>query len=1164
MRGVHRALRAIKGAEPCPCCGRTNAELNAAFGKKKKNPAPCKFDTAGSFGLCSSVRSQGDVPAGWSYAGTTSNPRVFGTCVVRDLRDATANRVREQWKAVEIAAERKELNTRQQARFQQKKTKIEATFDLYDAAAASGDAAEQQLLLERVQACERDIAAIRTKGLTTAVSGMAELSNPAIEQSVRKRLIDPEGLRFEALRRAAIKQPQAGAFPALAGSPHCDAEGRLLVHQGDAVVLAADMHGRITGLQTITDPRRNGPGKYAYPEAGPSFQEINGTAVNHLAIDTARGLDRASLFTSSPLIPLLEQSTGASVFAVDGAAKAWFTSAMTGHLTLGSVGAMHDRTINQIRCALDELEAQLGKQPTLYICLDAADVTNPSGMVGRLAWIYRELCAAGYSVFFLWWGQRRKSDGDIDELLHREHLLGSHHSSSFSKLTSREVLALQPDEARLVSERIMQGKRRSGAQLIPAAEAAMLPIETPFDDNPATDFFIADASKAEIVRAINEAIAAGYSAALLHLETGAGKTYAMVDIQPEEIDGCSRVVITSPLALTVAHEYARTQPDIVAVRGKDCGRTQLEDGRIVRSADPMDANQVLRPNCSKGLTIDYMRSANADGVAREICAKCSDRPRCMTTPGWYLADRGDAKAARRIIADPGSLQTENDIWNREGTAFSSRRRDRPGTVVACDESATVRWSQTVRVDWNEMAATYRQVEPFLQQSEKSLFQELLRMPKPKNYDAIVAGDLRVKLVGSRLPRHLQFKRAIAFELECVKSQDRQRQLRKLWLPLLVRFLSGKGDEYVAMDASGLSFTAKNAGITSAFKSGGIQMLVCADATGSRRELELRLGRRVAIIRQKAKPLPKGHRAIQVVGLGVGTGYGRSAITRWLMRMARQALPAYLGIPDDLAQRAIGYVDIKRALQAEYEPQQRTTAFRAGSRGINTLSDVSALVLNGTPRKNLLSQCAEWAVLTGEHLHPGDSIDVCRYMPSSLSAENGTWISFEQAHQNVAFRQWSAEELQAEFVQAKGRGRFNRRSDDEQTWIVSITDAALPWENTIVHINDLLGEEVVAAMRSIGDDRVIRSAWAGLPQARKTGLCLADALNVDPALLADRASFEDSRDEPWARAALAAAARSASRNYARTAGLGNPDRQTASTTARVEGSTVNAFITATKT
>jgi len=810
------------------------------------------------------------------------------------------------------------------------------------------------------------------------------------------------------------------------------------------------------------------------------------------------------------------------------------------------------------------------------ISVDAGDISNPQGAIAQLILLYHALWADTYEACFLWWDQRTKADGDIDELHQREALLGNVHSSSFSRLTPRELLAKQPPEAREIAEQVLASQTASGARLLPAEEVAELPLEMPFEDDPEAYTFDMSGGKDALVDALRRIQADGYQAALVQVPTGEGKTFAAVQIQPEEL-GMRRLILTTPHVLTLVDEYRMSQPDLVAIRGKDSGRVRTQDGRIVRADDPSDPSLLMAANCSQGNLIDFFRKANAGDVAAEHCKTCPDRRRCSTKPGWYLLERSIADAARRVVAFPASLRGSSDIWNAHGGVYSKKAGHEAGTLWIADEFGAVSWEKTLTVSWDEMATTYRLTKGRQPKALRSAFEALLRLPRPKGYETVLGPQLRALLMdsgtqkkryGTQAPQKLSHAHllgsAASAELAAVQAKDPNSRVRKVWLDEFVSLLVGDPKSYCTLTAAGLTFTSETTEIKQVLTSGGIGMTVAMDATGTRRETELRLGRRVAVLRARQSVSMKKHRRIQVVGWAGNTGYNRDFLTQWQLRLVRDAIPSFLGIDEDSAEKDIAWIDTLRSIgSGEYGPDQRTAGFMSGSRGINSMADCKALVLCGTPIPNLTGTAARWFVLTGQAVHPGDSMPVVRLMQTTTPMAEGQWVSFGKGHINRDFRAWAYHGLESEIVQAAGRGRFNRRPD-EDTYLVCLTDAALPFITEVVELKDILGEATVQGMQKLRDFDTIAKAWRSLTDRRRDGLCLADALEVDLPLLADRCRAADACQTEIATAVFTALSRAARRQMmAETRPLRQPVALTRTLTASIEESTAKPAVTATQ-
>lgn len=1114
-------IERITGAEACPHCLETHAQKKA----RDKKAVPCvRLD--GERVICTAVTGKHDLLSDeWAFLQISAN--WAGGLVKRKQESTQAQQFVQRMKALQAAAAAPDLSLRDRHQLLSDVARIERLRERAEQARFEGNTEEQEeaesLIRKRTALAE----ARRRKGLSTVAPGLLPVSNKTIRGNLQNRLAGQHDGLLQQLD-AVVRQPGRGAYPAMAASPFADKDGRFCVPHGSAVVLAADGNGAVRSMQVMNAPGAGA--KYAYASRG-SFEGSDDPMVRHLTTTTAEGLvDGGALFGSFPVVAqMLSTVARSSVLVVDGALKAWLASLLTGAVALGSPGAQHRLNMHQLNAALREVEDGLSIRPEVLIAVDSGDVLNPSLMIASLIETRDALVAAGWRCSFLWWGQTSKEDAaDIDELAAKQELLGGLNSTSFERLTSKQLLALCPPEIRSRQSAALQRNRRSGAHQLTVEELEGLPVEVRTEEPEEIVEYEPGPGGREA--ALLEMMRRGISNVLLSDPPGEGKTYWSGHLQPEILGG-RRLLRAGPNPMGFAEEFGWGY-----VLGKDQGRVLAPDGRIVR-ATRGETDFYREPNCIKGFEIESLRSANAGAGAVSACKNCEYRGPCSVKPGMYLADRIASESEERLACDPSSLQPQNDYWDADGMKYTAESGVAAATIGIFDEADTLPLTTQIAIPNHKMRQTYDELERYMPLSFRAVVHYLCHAVRPKGFDVVMGSKLIEAMVRSLSAKVvLEASKAdltlvLALELERVSSDDSPLSL--CWLTELQTFLRQRAAMQMWLGHSGLTVAKRNNSLLGAIRSDGLRLRIFMDATATLRDMERKFGLRFARL-QAAQPRqgpPVRH--IQVVGAG-RLGFGRTPQTQMLLRRLRPLMPGLAGIDERDANEKVGWIDIKRELE-NYGPNQRTSAWLSGSRGSNYLEDVQALVKVGCPTPNLTATAAEWRLVTGQEVDPADSINTAMLMRTTNTEEGKKWISFSQAAEHLEYRRWARERTDRELLQGLGRGRFGRRPlDSPPLTSITITDVSLPWPVEIVEARDLLSDAVVKSVLGLNGKR-IEMAWEQTRYSKRRIDGLLEALEIDLPTLAERCQFDDLRRRPVGKAVLEAASNGGHRIFSEVSG-----------------------------
>lgn len=163
---------------------------------------------------------------------------------------------------------------------------------------------------------------------------------------------------------------------------------KLLTRTAGAVVPAFDIDGNITGFQI-----RNRTGK------SPKYPWLS-----------VSGVAPANLQNGEMPLTVVRGGNGSTVYFAEGLLKPMVAAERLGQAFIGASGGNFASSPKQLEAMLEAL-----KPKALLLCPDAGAIANAHVMRSYAA-LNAELVGMGHELKVLWYEQRTKADGDIDEI----------------------------------------------------------------------------------------------------------------------------------------------------------------------------------------------------------------------------------------------------------------------------------------------------------------------------------------------------------------------------------------------------------------------------------------------------------------------------------------------------------------------------------------------------------------------------------------------------------------------------------------------------------------------------------------------------------------------------------------------------------------------------
>jgi len=589
-----------------------------------------------------------------------------------------------------------------------------------------------------------------------------------------------------------------------------------------------------------------------------------------------------------------------------------------------------------------------------------------------------------------------------------------------------------------------------------------------------------------------EAIKQGCKYILDTSATGTGKSYDAGKAAPESF-GVRQVIYASAEHRNPTTPTLKSWYDLEA-RHKGLYRDQFGKLRRVSS----NQSYVVSPNCGRSKVISALRSKNIPGTdtAEIICQTCPNLEPCRAGKVFgFLHDRMTALKQPQLRAHPESLPNSNPSY---GDPY-----DYSSVVVMWDEAEEIikrhRSVEVTKTDLDraiaDLAVKLPQVfdtirplltalHPYLSGEQKqprygwkdAQIRETLPKVEGINAAAIasaLAPDLDEFLNPGKeygvdlteMPRDIRKRLS---DSDATTAERVSRDMALNWLSDFLNVLLGNVVGSLQIQHHKLIITLPNERLAEVTLAAAGNIFL--DATASPEDLALKLGcnpEEILVVRQ-AIPDTSNLEIIQVATMGrLGVGNNRSEFCQKRVN----------AIINQIQQDTVGKVavfDFKR----HTTPGDGKRHYWVDSRGVNDLEDCAALVLVGTPCRNLSDLEAEFTILYNRP--PKEGTERVKYpiqVKGQLSPDLQPYFEMEVSA-DLEFREFCRRRILADIHQTIGRPRAHLRPE-QQIKVYFIADYPLDIPITLKKASDITPDAATKVERvEIG----IRAAVQQLKEA----------------------------------------------------------------------------------
>jgi hypothetical protein len=761
----------------------------------------------------------------------------------------------------------------------------------------------------------------------------------------RQSLID-RGLSQEAIEQGLLFSvyPNDDVPPGIPPNLPGVSNGKIAAGGVGIACLAFDGEGRAIGyqirLENVTDSK---------------YRWAKGVESSHLADGEL------------PITVIPNGKDNGQVWLSEGILKPFVAAHAYGLNAIGAAGGHFSGSASQIGEAI-------GPYRQLILCPDAGDINNPQVMK-RWADQIKFLESLGKPISIAWWGQKKKDDDDIDELVSLE---------AIKYITPSQFLEMGKSDPLPFWERV---KRLVARDRKKTRKPAPSPLPTKRETK------IYDRSNRLSLWSSGKYI-------LDTSPTGSGKSHDAGTLNPDKL-GVNDIIYVTNDPRNVS---TPTLKEWSLLEGRHAGlyRNELGEVRTRKRKDSLDRYQEkdLRSNCARPYTHAALANQNiSHGLeSATICQGCQFLELCQSGKGDYdyLQKRAIALQSKRLIAHPASLPNPKSYDPENGFDYGN-------TALIFEESElSFNTTKVVKVTEKDVKDT---IEALAEKDDNNLFlslkplliaiKKLIAEKQPNRY-GIDGKTLREKLLGlipsnldlNRLKEALQpdlsfldpfsengqdiadmpiaVRRAFA-EKDNSLAEKAENEVLKQWLPEFINALQGKG--YLSLNHGILSVSFLDERLQAIISEAA--KVIFLSATESIENLEARTGLKIDLI-STGGGIPSNIDFIQVIDLGrmgINRGEGQK-------RRSKVILDHYRGhFPDNTAV-------IRFQSHCKDDDDQTSLRHFVNSQGTNAIAGVPRLIVDGLPCPNLESLRHDYSISTGND-PDGEGFD--RYVHHRISS-----------------------------------------------------------------------------------------------------------------------------------------------------------------------------------
>ncbi|MGJ3248240.1 MAG: hypothetical protein ACFE0I_19420 [Elainellaceae cyanobacterium] len=687
--------------------------------------------------------------------------------------------------------------------------------------------------------------------------------------------------------------------------------------------------------------------------------------------------------------------------------KPLLTAQRLGIITIGAAGGQFSSSPQTLRHILDETTRTFIHK-TVEFYPDAGAICNPH-VLRQYRATWRVLKSWGYTIQIMWWKQLTKTDPDIDELSDL---------SSIRPVTEAEFDAIARHPQQILSQLTTLFRLEKGKQKKRQRQQSARSLSSSADENLAIQTY----QPGMRLQTWKGAIANGYRYILDSSTTGTGKSFDAGNATPDLADDVRQIVYLSDQHRNPTVDTLKIQNGWVDLDARHDGlvREATVNGQI-RLRRPLRRETPDTPaNCSRTSVISTLRAKHVNGAdtASLICGTCPLRDRCAQSKGvgyGFLNQRQAALGSPKFRAHPDSLPPPVEyqydsviaIWDEPGQTFQVKQ----------DIHVTLDDLEQVITSLLKTPEQFETIQPLLTALlpylDGSMHLGKFGLTHAQVVDFLPnLGTLDISAIEHVLVPNLSFLNKVnqdkphpgdRLQKYSVIGDDRvvehaENSVVKQWLPTLLRVLTGQIQGALSIKQGLLTIAlpdTRHRAIAHAAKA-----TIFLDATLTRHDLALKLGCSPNEILEISQEISRPENLVvtQITDLGrlgMQRGKQQQQRTKILIEHYKQRDPTTKVI--------------------DFKKYHGDGAWWRDSRGVNDFTEISTLVLVGTPCRNIIDQAAEYAILTGAY-----DLD------------------------NQGFKAFVDRAIQADFYQAIGRLRAHRRTPEQlQVIILSNFELELP-------------------------------------------------------------------------------------------------------------------------
>lgn len=551
----------------------------------------------------------------------------------------------------------------------------------------------------------------------------------------------------------------------------------------------------------------------------------------------------------------------------------------------------------------------------------------------------------------------------------------------------------------------------------------------------------------EQLAAWSEAVRRGVKYVLVNDATGCGKSYHAGMVTPEQFEA-------GGIAYVSGEHRNPSTPTLQSwsvLEGRHQGLYRDEFGRLRRA----DKGQpyVVPPSCGRNGVVDALRHKNIPGADTSalVCqGTCRDVDLCKTGVMFgHLYNRANTLKQSRFIAYPSSLPEPSEYDYSDKVLIW----DEPGQILQAHRSISVRASDLQRTIADlavKLPEVFDALRPLLTTIHQFLSGEIkppnkfgckdsqirAAIPKPEDVDieALSAALMpnpdsllnHTKEYGVDLADLKRSERKRFSEKDATTAARIEQELALNWLPDFLTILLGYEVGYLHINHGILTITIPERRLSEIARAAKSNIFLDATATAEDLAQVLGIAPSEILTMRQSIPDTSNLEIVQVATMGrLGVGSRRKDKDGEDTLLQKRVDALISQIQQDNPGK-VGIIDFKRHTSNGDGKRH----WWVDSRGVNDLEDCDALVMVGTPCRNLSDLEAEFTILYGRP--PQEGTERVKYpvqVNGQPSPDLQPWFEMEVSI-DLEFRAFVRRRILADIHQCIGRLRAHRRPEKQ--------------------------------------------------------------------------------------------------------------------------------------